>query len=173
MRQIEVILDKSEPINLAISSSTDWPTILVGCGSVLTGIAVAYISRANQVTQNKAKTAELRQRWLEDLRECLASLISLSGIMQLKVRIDSDYPYSNEGLELAKQIAKLEVNLSLMLDKDKDYTLIIKGLVKDMMDVIMDPHAGEDFIAYSIALEEQSNRVLEKAWKDIRKDLEN
>ncbi|WP_172572473.1 hypothetical protein [Vibrio vulnificus] len=173
MKQIEVVLNNSEPLNLAISASTDWPTILVGCGSVLTGLAVAYISKSNQVAQSKAKTAELRQRWLEELRENFASFISCCGIIQVRNEINDKFIYSPEGLELAKEVARLESTIKLMLDAKKEYTSNILALMEDMTDIVIAPEKGNDFHEFSDALTEQVNLALEKSWQDIRRDLEN
>ncbi|WP_305814530.1 hypothetical protein [Photobacterium leiognathi] len=56
-----------------LSVNPDWPSIIVtgmiGLGSILTSIAVAYITYSNQKTQNRAKQAELRQEWLKEARE--------------------------------------------------------------------------------------------------------
>ena len=173
MKQIEVVLNNSEPLNLAISASTDWPTVLVGCGSVLTGLAVAYISKSNQIAQSKAKTAELRQRWLEELRQNFACFISYCGIIQVRNEMNNNFVYSPEGLELAKEIACLESTIKLMLDVKKDYTANIFALMTDMTDIVFDPEKGNDFHKYSDALTEQANLALEKSWQDIRRDLEN
>ncbi|WP_407528548.1 hypothetical protein [Vibrio parahaemolyticus] len=173
MKRIEVVLNNSEPLDIAVSSATDWPTILVGCGSVLTGLAVAYISKSNQVAQSKAKTAELRQRWLEELRQNLASFISMCGILQLRHQLNEQFVYTPEELELAKDIARLESTIKLMLDVKKDYTKYILSLMKDMTDIVLLPEQATDFHAYSDALTEQVNLTLEKSWQDIRKDLEN
>ncbi|WP_234915362.1 hypothetical protein [Aeromonas veronii] len=59
-----------------------------------------------------------------------------------------------------------------MLDPNKEYSKIIKSLIKDVYsESVKKDGTTKDLNVYRIALEEQSQKVLEKAWMDIKSEL--
>ncbi|AEB49969.1 hypothetical protein B565_1934 [Aeromonas veronii B565] len=59
-----------------------------------------------------------------------------------------------------------------MLDANKEYTEIIKSLIHDLYnEAVMKDGVAKNVGAYRKALEEQSQKILEKAWSDIKSEL--
>ncbi|MCD6670895.1 hypothetical protein LT068_17895 [Vibrio cholerae] len=166
-----------EKINVALSATTDWPTVLVtgaiGIGSIMTSIVVAWITHNNQMVQNKSKVAELRQRWLEALRQEVAEYSSLCLIIGAHYHLNDKLFKTQECSELFRELYTSHSNLVLMMEQNKDYTLIIRSIMDDIRQSLgsQDPNKMRDLNAMVGALNEQANSLLEKAWKDIKRDL--
>ncbi|HAS6363996.1 TPA: hypothetical protein RQJ98_004282 [Vibrio vulnificus] len=162
---------------LLLSISPDWPSILVtgliGLGSILTSIAVVKISRRNQKSQSNEKVAELRQQWLVDLRNSLSKFISIASILSVRSKVEKNYHASDEATAHYQELFFYKTKILLMLDDKKDYTLILKSLINDVAATTLkkDQESVKDIGNLSRALEEQAQKVLEKAWLDIKKDL--
>ncbi|EJT0555638.1 hypothetical protein [Vibrio vulnificus] len=166
-----------EKMNVALSATTDWPTVLVtgaiGIGSIMTSIAVAWITHNNQMIQNKSKVAELRQKWLEALRQEIAEYSSLCLIIGANYHLNEKFFKTPECSQLFRELYKSHSNLVLMMEQDKDYTLIIRSMMDDIRQSLdsKEPNKMKDLNAMVGALNEQANSLLEKAWKDIKRDL--
>lgn len=166
-----------EKYNVALSASTDWPTVLVtgaiGIGSILTSIAVAWITHNNQIIQNKSKIAELRQRWLESLRQEIATYSSLCLIIAANYHLNDKFYKTSECSGLFRELYASHSNLVLMMEQGKDYTIIIRSMMDDIRQSLdsKDTNKMQDLKALIDALNEQANVLLEKAWSDIKCDL--
>ena len=166
-----------EKMNVALSATTDWPTVLVtgaiGIGSIMTSIAVAWITHNNQMVQNKSKVAELRQKWLEALRQEIAEYSSLCLIIGANYHLNEKFFKTPECSQLFRELYASHSNLVLMMEQDKDYTLIIRSMMDDIRQSLDSKESNKmlDLNAMVGALNEQANSLLEKAWKDIKRDL--
>ncbi|MGR3132494.1 hypothetical protein ABMX79_22045 [Vibrio vulnificus] len=179
MLNLEKLVLSSGAEEILISVSPDWPTIIVtgaiGVGSILTSIAVVVISRRNQKSQSKEKVANLRQQWLTELRETISKFIAVAGVISVRGKIVKDYVATVEGKENYQTLLYYRSKIHLMLDVNKDYSKILKSLLSDVVKNIgnNEKESVKDVGSYLKAFEEQSQKVLEKAWQDIRKDLES
>ncbi|EGR4177571.1 hypothetical protein [Vibrio cholerae] len=170
-----VLSSGSEQILLSISP--DWPSIIVtgaiGIGSIFTSIAVVVISRRNQKSQSREKVAQLRQEWLSELRETMSQFVAVAVIITVRVKFVENYVATTEGKEDYQALLHYRSKIHLMIDANKEYSLVLKSLISDVVKIIgdSDENSISDAAGYIKAFEEQSQGVLEKAWKDIRNDL--
>ncbi|BDR13789.1 hypothetical protein [Vibrio sp. STUT-A11] len=173
----EKLILSSGSEHILLSMSPDWPSILVtgliGLGSILTSIAVVKISRRNQQSQSKEKVAELRQQWLAELRENMSKFVSIAHIVAVRSKVAKDYHLTGEAGEHYQDLFFYKTKIILMLDTNKEYTLILKSLINDVIDNMGKPELETvaDTSVFCQALEEQCQKVLEKAWLDIKEDL--
>lgn len=171
MKKIDVVLANSEPIQLVVSTSTDWPIVLVGLGSVCTTVVIAYITRANQRSQSKAKQAELRQEWITGLRTFISEFISLVGAISLQNNSDENYRGSEKYFNQMQNLYNIRTKIILMFSTSSVDSLIISSLLNDLYDHARRGEKPIKLKPFRIALEEQAQRVLEKAWASIKDEL--
>ncbi|MUJ26298.1 hypothetical protein [Aliivibrio fischeri] len=174
MSMQEFIISGGEQILLSISP--DWPMIivtgLIGIGSILTSVLVGKISKQNQQAQNLAKKAELRQQWINELRDSLSEFISLAGTISVRRNLDNEFASKEIYYQYHSQLLTARTRIYLMLDPEKDYTLIIKSLISDVYsEAVSKTGKVKELSSYRKALEEQSQVLLEKAWNDIKSEL--
>lgn len=172
----EKIILSSGDHEILLSISPDWPMIiitgLIGIGSIFTSILVGRISRQNQQTQNLAKKAELRQAWINELRQNISDLISIAAMIAVRKHLDDDFQNNESFYQYHSQLISVRTKIHLMLDPNKEYSKIIKSLIKDVYsESVKKDGTTKDLNVYRIALEEQSQKVLEKAWMDIKSEL--
>ncbi len=161
----------------SVSISPDWPSIIVtgmiGLGSIFTSIAVARISKSNQITQNKAKKAELRQMWVNELRDDISNFISVCIIIKVRALNDIEYQKSGEIYSHFQTLFEYRAKIRLMLDPQKDYTLILNSLIDDVYRSVSRKEIDtKELSSYLNAFQEQSALLLEKAWCDIKDEFE-
>ncbi|UBR43627.1 hypothetical protein [Aeromonas veronii] len=173
---VERLVLSSEGQEFLLSISPDWPMImitgLIGIGSIFTSIAVGRISKQNQQSQNLAKKAELRQAWITELREHISQFVSLASTIRVRRNIDNEFSSSEAFYEYHSQLIASRTRIHLMLDANKEYTEIIKSLIHDLYnEAVMKDGVAKNVGAYRKALEEQSQKILEKAWSDIKSEL--
>ncbi|MFM2628229.1 hypothetical protein AAFX20_12135 [Vibrio chagasii] len=175
MSNNELILSGGEQFFLSISP--DWPMIiitgLIGIGSILTSIIVGRISKQNQKIQNVAKKAELRQIWLDDLRNTLSEYMSVAATISVRRQLDKAFMSKETYYEYHMSLLKNRTKVNLMLDPSKEYAAAISSLLDDVYLSSVDKESSiDDLNSYRIALEEQSQQLLEKAWGDIKNELQ-
>ncbi|OXX31011.1 hypothetical protein [Vibrio sp. V04_P4A5T148] len=172
----EKLVLSSEGQEFLLSISPDWPMIiitgLIGIGSIFTSIVVGRITKQNQLSQNLAKKAQLRQAWITELREHISQFISLASTIKLRRSQDDDFYSSEKFYEYHSQLIASRTRIHLMLDANKEYTKILKSLIKDYyQETVTKDGVAKDVGSYRKALEEQTQIVLEKAWLDIKSEL--
>ena len=161
-----------------LSVTPDWPSIIVtgmiGLGSILTSIAVAYITYSNQKTQNRAKQAELRQEWLKEARDTVSSIISLCHVIKVRCKTDKAFIRGQDYFDLHQELLSYRSKITLMLDSEKESTKNLLSILADLIDSVTKINVERDEMkAYMFAFEELANDILEKAWRDIKRDLGN
>ncbi|MCS0114065.1 hypothetical protein NDJ00_07690, partial [Vibrio parahaemolyticus] len=161
---------------ILLSISPDWPMIivtgLIGVGSILTSVLVSRISRNNQRMQSLARKAELRQNWVNELRESISKFLSASTTIHIRRNTDSSFSSSEEFFSAHSEVVCLETKVNMMLDPSKDESKIISSLMKDVYkNAVLSDGDSKHLGAYKRALEEQSRSLLEKAWNDIKREL--
>ncbi|GIB53764.1 hypothetical protein VCSRO187_3618 [Vibrio cholerae] len=162
---------------ILLSITPDYDALLVtgaiGLGSILTSIAVVWISRRNQKSQSREKIAELRQAWIADLRENMSQFISIAYFVAVNGRQDKDYHLTDDANENYRALFYYRSKILLMLDAEKEYTKILKSLMQDVTSNVgkKDTESLKNLGSYAKALEQQCQSVLEKAWNDIKSDL--
>ncbi|NQZ94067.1 MAG: hypothetical protein HRT97_17210 [Moritella sp.] len=163
-----------EPLYLSIS--TDWPTLMVtgaiGLGSIMTSIAVVCISSVNQKTQNKAKSAELRYQWINDLRTNVSEFISISSVIQIRVAVEKGYIVEADFYNNLRILATYKSKIHLMLGSDKLKYSEINDIVVEIMGIFDDPYKIGRSRDLCEELESKVNTVLEEAWCNIKHKLE-
>lgn len=173
--QVKTSITTAEPIVLSINP--DWPSIIVtgaiGLGSVLTSIGVVYVSKMNQKTQNKAKSAELRHAWTEELRESLSSFDSIATVVHFKITTQPDFPQSDEFTRLIGELSLHHNKILLMLDENKEITIMLKHVLRDVMRNILKVDGSEAFRQFMDIKQALGRQILENAWSDIKNELIN
>jgi hypothetical protein len=164
------------PLRLEVNTSTDWAAVgatsLVGLGSIVTAAAVAYITRANQKSQNRAHTANLRQRWQEELRNAVSEYM---GLIMLGQFVSERYDENSDEFREAElnhnvELMKVHSKILLMLDKKQKYS----SEIEDLMKACTDHHVANDIDELAACLKKLRGHfrdVLEKTWGDIKSDL--
>ena len=163
---------------LVLSITPDWPSIIVtgmiGLGSILTSIAVAYVTYSNQKTQNRAKQAELRQEWLKEARDTISSIISLCHVIKVRCKADKSFVRGQDYFDLHQELLSYRSKITLMLDPKKESTQILLAILADLIGTVTKINAERDEMkAYMYVFEDLANGILEQAWQDIRRDLGN
>ncbi|HIF5616213.1 TPA: hypothetical protein ACX3CR_004824, partial [Vibrio parahaemolyticus] len=109
---------------ILLSISPDWPMIivtgLIGVGSILTSVLVSRISKNNQRMQSLARKAELRQNWVNELRESISKFLSASTTIHIRRNTDSTFSSSEEFFSAHSEVVCLETKVNMMLDPSKD-----------------------------------------------------
>lgn len=179
----QIIVD-SQPIKLSVDTSTDWPIVMVGFGSILSSLLVAYltyINQKNQVeaqknqidaqrSQVKATTANFRANWQISLRESIAKFLSVIAQISYEIEINKNYLDTPESNSLFSLLVEKQAVIKLMLDPGKDYSTTIKLLMTNLVDSVRrnDLELTNRLIN---ELVDSSAKLLEKTWQDIQKDL--
>ncbi|MEZ9776375.1 hypothetical protein [Vibrio sp. 10N.261.54.A5] len=176
MSKNEVILSNSGIGEFVISLTPDIPmiivTIFIGISSVINARTVNRITKDNQKQHGLQKRAEIRQKWQDDFKLNISELVSLATIVNLRCRGDKAFSSTSEYFELWQKLFHYQTRITLMMDEQKDYATIIDRLVEDVFSHAADTSIDtKGLAAYSNALVEQSQTVIEKAWQDINKDL--
>ncbi|EIO4084154.1 hypothetical protein WOC12_03930 [Vibrio parahaemolyticus] len=161
-----------------LSVTPDWPSLIVtgmiGLGSILTSVAVAYITYSNQKTQNRAKQAELRQEWLKEARDTISSITSLCHVIKVRCKVDKTFIRGQDYFDLFQELLSYRSKITLMLDSEKESTKNLLSILADLVDSVAKRNVDkEEMKAYMYAFEELANDILEKAWSDIKRDLGN
>ncbi|HHF3073427.1 hypothetical protein L3V32_09905 [Vibrio sp. J2-4] len=162
---------------ILLSITPDYYALIVtgaiGLGSILTSIAVVWITRRNQKSQSQEKIAELRQAWVTELRENMSQFISIAYLVAVNGRQTSNYQLTDDANRNYKLLFYYRSKILLMLDAEKEYTKVLKSLMKDVTSSVgkEDANSLKNLGSYARALEEQCQSVLEKAWNDIKTDL--
>ncbi|HHK8432817.1 TPA: hypothetical protein ACQYBF_004576 [Vibrio parahaemolyticus] len=163
-----------EPISLSIS--TDWPTVIVtgaiGLGSIMTSIAVVFITYVNQKNQSKAKSAELRYEWINELRSNVSEFISISSVIQIRLSVDDKYILTDDFYNKLRVLATYKSKIHLMLDSDKEKYQEINNIVIEIMAVTNNSEEIARSRELCEDLEVKVNSILEEAWCNIKHKLE-
>ncbi|MFA0566205.1 hypothetical protein AB4559_21090 [Vibrio sp. 10N.222.51.C8] len=162
---------------ILLSITPDYHALLVtgaiGLGSILTSIAVVWISRRNQKSQSREKIAELRQAWIANLRENMSQFISIAYLVAVNGRQNKKYHLTDDANENYRALFYYRSKILLMLDTEKDYAKILKSLMQDVTSNVgkEDADSLKNLGSYAKVLEQQCQSLLEKAWNDIKSDL--
>jgi hypothetical protein len=161
---------------ILLSISPDWPMIivtgLIGVGSILTSVLVSRISKNNQRMQSLAKKAELRQNWVNALRDNISRFLSTSTTIHIRRTLDISFSSSEEFHSAHSEVLCLESKVNMMLDPNKDESMIISSLMRDVYkNAVLKEGSPENLAAFKKELENQSRSLLEKAWNDIKREL--
>lgn len=163
-----------QPLRLAVDTATDWPTVaatsLVGVGSIVTSILVAWITRVNQRSQLRASTATFRQQWMTELRIAVAEFFELVAMTKFEMEEDSGDTKTKISSANYSRIIFLQSKIGLMLDEQQPYTEKVNTLLDDIIRHLKGREYQELEKSVNSLLNEM-NKVLEKAWGDIKNDL--
>ncbi|MFA5187537.1 MAG: hypothetical protein WC551_13745, partial [Patescibacteria group bacterium] len=135
---------------------------------------VAYLSHKTQKNQVKANIASIRAKWLEDLREAAAKFIETISIIINSVHDNKEWFESKEATDIFSGLIYTQTKISLMLDKRKDENKELIRTTEQIIDALKalrintsDSEVGR----LTNSFESQISAVLEKAWSDIKSDL--
>lgn len=165
------------PIALNIRTETDWPTVAVGLSSATIAIIVAYLSHKTQKNQVRANIASIRAKWIEELRETAAKFLETATLLINNVHDNKKWFSSKEATDVFSSLIYTQTKISLMLDKSKNEnkTLIrtSEGVIEALKDLAKsDKESGVAEVGRLLSnFESQISSVLEKAWGDIKSDL--
>lgn len=173
--QAQVLVPSNLKIDL--NSPTDIWVVgangLVGLAGLVTAAVVAWITRLNQVSQNKINQASFRQKWQERFAEAAARYLSLVNDIAIDAVLETKDPKERKIL-VAKSLSDLlywhEV-IHVMLQRDRDYTKETVKIMQDLTGHLQRVELKELGISRNL-LRRKFNEIHEKAWQDIRSDLE-
>lgn len=168
------ILVNPQPFKITAETSTDWPTviatILIGVGSILTTIFVAWTAKISQRSQVRAAVANFRHGWQEKLRSTIARFIAITARIHYELQNNPDYLNSSESNREYSDLIENQISIKLMLDPVKDYSKEINITIEKIIKSLK----SRDSIELNILVEkltDTSSNLFEKAWQDIKNDL--
>lgn len=166
------------PTNLKIdlNTPTDFWVVgsngLVGFAGILTAIVVARITRKNQLSQNRVNQATLRQKWQERFAEASARYLSIVNQIAIEAVLETNDPNERK-MHVAKRLPDLlywhEV-IAVMLDLERDYAKDALKVMSELTDNLRNVNL-KGLGKSRNALRKSFNQIHEKAWQDIRNDL--
>ncbi|HCG6765498.1 hypothetical protein [Vibrio parahaemolyticus] len=164
----------AESSEFLISVSPHYPTILItaliGLGSILTSMAVVYITRKNQESQNKAKLSELRYQWLREFRASGSDYIGVCTHIRSCTKNDT---FEHGQLDLLQTKAyTLRSQIILMLDVDDIHRSIVESLTKDLINYAFDIEVhDDDYLALLDENRTQLQVVANTLWSEVKAEL--
>jgi len=161
-------------INLKVDTATDWPTIFVGAGSVLTALAVAYITRVNQKAQSRATIAGIRDSWIRDLRQACTDFGTVAAEFVV-LTAQKDAVTEEKVATLITRLHTAQTLVELMIDTgnpDKQEKLRERELIESMQAILQffqdKGSNGEGILSRFTTA---ARLVLEDAWDDVKQDV--
>ena len=170
----QIVLPSS--LKVELSTPTDFWVVgsngLVGFAGILTAIVVALITRKNQLSQNRVNQATLRQKWQERFAEASARYLSIVNQIAIEAVLETN-DLQERKMHVAKRLPDLlywhEV-ISVMLDRERDYAKDALKTMSELTDNLRNVNLKGLGKARN-ALRKSFNQIHEKAWQDIRNDL--
>lgn len=166
-----------QPIKLFIDSTTDWPTVLVGAGSILTAGIVGWLTHVNQKrqaaaqeNQTKATAATFRAEWQVSLRSAIAKFLSQVALIKFELDADPGYLSKSDSNAPYSELIESQVLIGLLLDPSKRRTDRVKDLASEIISDLKSKNTTQINLKVN-ELADISADILEKAWQDIQKDL--
>lgn len=168
-----------QPLKLEVETTTDWAIVAVGLAGILSSVIIARYTSAIQRNQIKSNIANLRQKWLEDLRQAAVDFVEITVFIINHLNDDKDYLSTKDGNIDFGRLLAANVKLNLMLDIKHENNLIVMKLSDELISLITS-HAkpkrpiSEIKEETSEKLESFQNLmrdILENAWSDIKRDL--
>lgn len=171
---VKAITLQPQPIQLHVDTPTDWPqvvaSIAVGLASAFVAYKVAAISREGQRNQTRAYQAEFRKDWQKEFKELIGKFISISARIKFELDLNEGYLKSPESNQLYCDFIEYKVRIDLMLDRsDSKFNEVIR-----ISDILVNSVEERKFDKMGSAISElivESNKIVEKAWQDIRSDI--
>jgi hypothetical protein len=178
------VLVEGKPIELNVHTDSDWPAIvatgLVGVGSILTAIIVAWITRRNQLSQSRATLAGFRKEWQLELRAACSRLVALAKASQIEL-LETDGDRTNLKGHFV-EFVEVTTQIDLLLDPDTKESpdsdrRARRSDLRDSMNEIVDALQKkniQDKDRLQTALKKFRNAaklVLEDAWTDVKRDV--
>ncbi len=170
----QVVQLAPQPIKVEVDTSTDWAIVAVGVAGILSSVVIARYTSRIQTNQIKSNIANLRQRWIEDLRECASRFIERMTYIYNRINDHEDYLKSPESTEAFSSMLSAQTKLSLMLDTKHARNRNIIKLSSELIHCVK--KHGKDAQDGEIAekgeeFEALVREALEEAWGDIKRDL--
>lgn len=169
-----------QPLKLEVESATDWAIVVVGVAGIFSSIIIAKYTSSIQKNQIRSNVANMRQKWLEDVRQAAVDFVEMAVLMVNHIGDDEKYLSSREGsIDFGKLLAA-NARLNMMLDmKHRNNKEIIK--ISDDLILLIGRHSKpgdklseirdettEKLDTFQVMMRE----VLEQAWLDIKNDLQ-
>jgi len=172
-----VIAVPDKAVRLDVNTSTDWGIVLLGVVGIISTIAAAKFAAKTQRDQIKANIANMRQRWLEDLRQCAVDFSQKAVYIINHLQDDRDFIESKEMNMVYSELLAAESKLSLMLDMKHDKHRRIFQTAEDLIHIVKlharDDPPTDEFRDKMDEFREDIREVLEDAWASIKSDLMN
>ena len=175
---IEQIVIANAPLNTSaseflISISPHYPSILItgliGIGSILTSIAVVYVTYKNQKSQNQTKLAEFKYQWLQEFRSTASDFIGVCTHIRSCFNNNSFEKGQFDLLQMRGYM--LRSQLTLMLD-DGVLSDVIQALTAELIDSASDQKStDEDFMQYLRASNLQFKTAANDYWVKVRSNF--
>ena len=170
--QVKTSIATAEPIMLSISP--DWPSIIVtgaiGIGSILTSIAVVWVTRVNQKSQGKAKLAEIRKGDLTELKSTAAEFIGVCTNIR-SCHMNNSFT-GNEFDQLQTKAYTLQANIFLSIKLDTQLGKDIKRLTTKIIDESSNFKVeNEIYLELLSKLNAKFKLVLDERWVEIKSAL--
>lgn len=155
------------PLSIKLDTPTDVPVVLT---QAVLGAAAFYFAWTNQRQQIRASIAGFRSEWQQELRDALVEYSALTFEMHTnRVRKGPRYTESDEAFVIGNQILTARTKVMLMLDEGKEYN---KKLDSAMDDVLNSIDNATQYQAAMRAFRAEARVILERAWKDMKRDLQ-
>jgi len=159
-----------QPFQVVLDSPTDFVAVLVV--PIALAIAAGVFTIISNREQMKASTANFRHTWQLDLRSAMVSYLGAAQQMLVRAKSNHRFPSLLEAESIRTQMFAAQNTIILMLDTEKQYAKDLKAQMFAVSDAIYDfPARIDDAVSALRNVVPLSQTALERAWKDIRRDL--
>lgn len=170
-----IISIQSDKVPFKIDTSTDWPTVIatggVGIGSIATAIIVACITRSNQKSQNRAIQANLRNEWIMHITQSFSEFTAAVVDIVNSINDIPNFWRTKESTKMFKELMVSRTKIICRLDPNKDESKIICDEIQLVLDLIRDHVKYNEIHKHMASIEKNITAYLEKAWCDIKTDI--
>lgn len=171
------IQHQAQPILLSIDTPTDWPvvgaTVFVGIVGSIISYRIGAMASAGQKNQVLASQAAFRHEWQKDFKQLVGKFVSTS--LRIKFELDSSKEYKTENKkeynQLVCDLIECRALFEVMLDRSKSSSNDINNTAENIVQATVrgDMKVLERFLNEFIVL---ANNIVEKAWIDMRSDIQ-
>jgi hypothetical protein len=162
------------PLHLEVETTTDWAIVAIGAAGIISSVVIARYTSKIQNNQIKSNIANLRHRWIEELRDCAACFIERMTYIYNSIDDHKQYLESKESTEAFSAMVSARTKVCLMLDMQHKRN---KRIVKVSEEIIscLRKHGNkaqdEEIATRGDEFENLIREALEEAWEDIKHDL--
>jgi predicted membrane protein len=138
---------------------------------------VLQIKNSQEVATKQIKSSSIssfRQKWIENLRDCIAEFISVSQYIYLVAYLNNSQP-NQDTIDNFKKLSFLQEKIELYLNPTKNRHLEIMRSTNIIRDLLYakdkTPKEREQILAETSNLTKKVNEILKEEWQRIKTEI--